>query len=310
MIDQNPEEKYAFLQLFSVARVGSMRIKNLMSRFKSPTAILSASTRELEGTDGIDKTMARQIKKGVIPGFAENQMDLLARTKARLITFWDKEYPPFLKKIYDPPVVLFVRGHFEENDSKSMAIVGTRSPSSYARLMAEKFARELAQKNITVVSGLARGVDTVAHQHALSAGGRTIAVLGSGVDVIYPGENSKLSDDIISHGSLVSELPMGTRPDAPHFPRRNRIISGMSLGSLVIEAGQNSGALITADFAVEQGREVFAVPGNINNPKSIGCNKLIQQGAKLVHSIDDILEEIKIVLVIGQQKKKTYPTCN
>ncbi len=292
MDSTNEKELHALLRLLSVAGVGSQRIRNLIARFKSPTAAFQASHRELIEIEGIDKAIAHNIKTTGNEQFADEQMSLLNKHGAKMVTFWDPSYPPLLKKIFDPPAVLFVRGEFLETDYKPIGVVGTRSPSSYGRLMAEKFAGELARKGVTVVSGLARGIDTLAHRAVLAMGGRTLAVLGSGVDVIYPDENRKLADQIITKGTLISEFPMGTKPDAPHFPRRNRIISGMSVAVLVVEAGQSSGALITADCALDQGRDVYAIPGNINNPKSSGCNHLIQQGAKLIRTPEDIFEDL------------------
>jgi DNA processing protein len=284
-------EPVELLRLCSVPGIGSQRIRNLMRRFKTVKAVLNASVRELIQIEGIDKTLAANIKNGGDPSFVEVQSVLLKNAEAELITFWDDGYPPLLRKIADPPILLFVRGNVDAMSSKSIAVVGTRTPSTYGKMMAERFAEELASYDLTIVSGLARGVDTIAHRAVVQCGGRTIAVLGSGVDAIYPEENKKLAEQIMQSGALVSEFPMGAKPDAPHFPRRNRIIAGLSLGALIVEAGNKSGALITADFALEQGREVFALPGNVNNPKSVGCNKLIQQGAKLVITIEDVLEE-------------------
>ncbi len=299
------KDLHDLLRLSSVAGIGSQRIRNLIARFKSPAAVLHASVRELVGVEGIDKALARNIKTGANAGFADQQLKLLHKYNANIVTFWDELYPPLLKKTADPPALLYVRGQLLPGEHRMLAMVGTRSPSSYGKLMAERFARELQRRDITIVSGLARGIDTISHRATLAAGGRTIAVLGTGVDVVYPSENKELAKKICDNGALVSEFPMGAGPDAPHFPRRNRIIAGMCLGTLVVEAGLNSGALITTDFALEQGREVFAIPGNINNPKCYGCNRLIQQGAKLVQTIDDILEELQIDLTqYGQEAKK------
>jgi DNA processing protein len=297
----------ALLQLMSVPHIGSQRIRNLISRFKSPGTALAASPRELVQINGIDKTIARLIKTGSDKKFADTQIELLHKANARMITFWDKEYPQALKNIYDPPAALFVRGSLVNDDERSVAVVGTRSPGAYGKLITEKLSRELAQNNITVISGLARGVDTIAHRASLSGGGRTIAVLGSGVDVIYPDENSSLAESIMEKGALLSEFPMGSKPDAPHFPRRNRLISGIGKGVIVVEAGLKSGALITAHFAADQGREVFAVPGNINNPKSHGCNSLIQQGAKLICSIQDVLDELQFSFSGDNSAKNRLP---
>ncbi|MDZ7314512.1 MAG: DNA-processing protein DprA [candidate division KSB1 bacterium] len=282
------------LYLMTIPGLGSFRIRNLIKRFKTVQAVLAASVRELVEIEGIDKTLAMQIKRGGDQNFVEKQAEKIRSAGALLISYWDPHYPQLLRRIADPPLLLFVKGKVETIGALSVAIVGTRSPSGYGKIMAEKFSSELAQRGITIVSGLARGIDTIVHAAVVRTGGKTVAVLGSGVDVIYPEENKRLTEQIVQNGALISEFPMGTKPDAPHFPRRNRIVSGMCRGVLVIEAGEKSGALITADAALEQGREVFALPGNINNPKSCGCNRLIQEGAKLVTSVEDILDEIGI----------------
>ena len=307
ILSERENDILALLELMSVPHIGSQRIRNLVSRFKSAGAALAASPRELVQINGIDKTIARLIKTAIDRKFAETQLELLHQANARIITFWDKDYPPALKNIYDPPAVLFVRGSLVNDDERGVAVVWTRSPSAYGKLMTEKLSRELAQNSITVISGLARGVDTISHRVSLSAAGRTIAVLGSGVDVIYPNENSSLAESIMENGALLSEFPMGSKPDAPHFPRRNRLISGIGKGVIVVEAGLKSGALITAHFAADQGREVFAVPGNINNPKSLGCNSLIQQGAKLICSIQDVLDELQFSSTGGNGSKNRLP---
>lgn len=208
------------------------------------------------------------------------------------MTSGDETYPSRLKNIYDPPPVLYVRGQLRKEDEVAVAIVGSRKTSSYGRAMTERVSQELATRGVTIVSGMARGIDSVAHQGAISAGGRTIAVLGCGVDVVYPPENRNLFQDIIDHGAILSEFPMGSPPEGSHFPKRNRVISGLSVGVVVVEAGQRSGSLITANYALEQGRDVFAVPGNIGMASSRGTNQLIKQGAKLVESSQDILIEI------------------
>jgi len=279
------------LRLSVIPGIGSKKIRTLIARFKTPAGVFKASYRELLQIEGVSKLLATNIKKNHNDKYVSTQLDLLKKDQARIISYWDDEYPVLLKKIDDPPVLLFVKGELRQNDKKCIAIVGTRNSSTYGKLVTERFARELALKDFTIVSGLARGIDTIAHKTVLSVGGNTIAVLGSSVDIIYPEENLKLSQAITGQGAVISEFPMGTKPEAVYFPRRNRIIAGICLATLVIEAGKKSGALITADRALEQGRDVFAVPGNINNPKSYGCNDLIQQGAKLVRSVDDILEE-------------------
>ena len=209
-----------------------------------------------------------------------------------IVSYEDKAYPPLLREIYDPPPVFYLKGEWRPEDHPALAIVGTRNASQYAINQARRFASELARLQITVVSGLARGVDIAGHYGALNAGGRTIAVLGSGLGQIYPPEHGAAARAIEKKGALLSEYPVNTPPLAQNFPKRNRIISGLTVGTIVIEAGQKSGALITAHQALEQGREVFAVPGEISRPQSAGSHRLIQQGAKLVTNIDEILEEI------------------
>ena len=280
------------LSLCTIPRVGSQRIRNLISRFHTPENICRASVRQLVEVEGIDQLLALKIKQGGNSAFVRAQLRKAHECGAKILTYWDQDYPQLLKQSGDPPLFLYTRGPIENLNAVCIAIVGTRAPSTYGKLMADRFARALATENIVVVSGLARGVDTIAHRAALQAGGKTVAVLGSGVDQIYPEENTRLAEDIAAHGVILSEFFMGAKPDAPHFPRRNRIISGLSKGTVVIEAGKKSGALITADFALEQNRDVFALPGNINNPNSFGCNYLIQQGAKLVTSVDDIMDEV------------------
>jgi DNA processing protein len=217
--------------------------------------------------------------------------ELLNKNKITLITYQDDDYPEKLKNIYDLPPFLYVRGSLMKDDI-NIAIVGSRRATTYGKYTTERISRELAQKGVTVVSGMARGIDSAAHRGALAARGRTIAVLGSGLDVIYPPENKILFSEIIENGAVISEFPMGTPPIAANFPSRNRIISGMSYGVLVVEAGEKSGSLITARLALEQGREVFAVPGSVETPASRGTNRLIKEGAKLIENAEDILEEI------------------
>jgi DNA processing protein len=213
---------------------------------------------------------------------------------ASLVTLDDTAYPWHLGEIYDPPLALFVRGELRPEDEHAVAIVGTRRPTPYGIRMAEKLGRELAARGVTVVSGLASGIDAAAHRGAIEAGGRTIAVLGNGVDVVYPRENRELTDHVIAHGCILSQFPMGMQPNKGHFPRRNRVISGMTLGTVVVQAPQDSGALITAHAAVEQGREVFAVPGEAGVHASEGPHALIREGAKLVESAQDILVELNL----------------
>lgn len=221
-----------------------------------------------------------------------NEIARLQATGASVMTLGDGDYPQALRWIQEPPPVLYMRGTLWPEDSLAVAVVGSRKPSPYGQLAAQRLSAELAQYGFTVVSGLARGIDSLAHRSALQAGGRTIAVLGSGINVIYPPEHRRLYEAISVQGAVVSEFPCDTKPDRWNFPRRNRIISGLTLGTLVVEASDHSGSLHTARHALEQGREVFAVPGRIDVPSSRGTNNLIKRGAKLVEGLDDILEEL------------------
>ena len=241
--------------------------------------------------DGIDEKTARSIRHDVNREFADEQLRRVAKQDVRIVTYWDATYPEMLKKIYDPPILLYAKGAFLE-EANNIAVVGTRSPSEYGRGVAGRLSEGLARRGMTVVSGMARGIDTLAHRGALRGGGRTVAVLGCGLDVVYPPENKKLYEQVAASGAIISEFAMGAEPAGVHFPRRNRIISGLSLGTVVVEAGERSGALITAYMALDQGREVFAVPGSIQSPKSRGTHRLIKEGAKLVEGIEDILAEM------------------
>jgi DNA processing protein len=283
------------LSLSAVPGVGPNRLRALVSHFEDPAAALQASPRDLVKVNGIDKKTALNIHR-FRDGekFASHQLARLNRTGGRIVTFWDDEYPEHLKKIYDPPSFLFLLGAIIPDDEYSVAIVGTRTPTTYGKIIAEKFSEKLAGMGLAVVSGLARGIDTVAHKAALKVGGRTLAVIGSGIDVIYPSENKPLADRISRNGAVLSEYEMGAAPDAVNFPRRNRIISGLTLGTLVVETTESGGAMITANTALDQNREVFAVPSSITEGRSSGTNRLIKEGrATLVESVDDILEEIR-----------------
>ncbi|MFH1650722.1 MAG: DNA-processing protein DprA [Chloroflexota bacterium] len=234
----------------------------------------------------------------------EEEMAKLERSGVRALTYHDPSYPARLKEIYDYPPLLYLRGELLPEDEWCLAVVGTRRVSAYGRQVTEEIVADLVQNRITIISGLARGVDTVAHRAALAAGGRSIAVFACGLDHVYPGENRELAHALAENGALVSEYPLGTRPRAEYFPRRNRIMSGLSLGVLVVECGDSSGALITAQLALEQNREVFAIPGSIFSPSSRGTNHLIQEGAKLVRDCTDILEELNLQAVDRQMEMK------
>jgi len=295
------------LQLLAVPGIGPVRVRALVGHFRSTETVLSAPVHALSQVEGIERTLAENIHQANNAAIAQQQIELAERHACHLLTFWDAEFPTSLKKNYDPPVLLFVKGDLRADDESAIAIVGTRVPTEYGKLAAERLAAAIASRRMTIVSGLARGIDTVAHQTAIKSGGRTIAVLGCGLDIIYPPENHRLAQEISQHGALVSEYFFGVKPDAVNFPRRNRIISGLACGVLVVEAGEESGALITAQTALEQGREVFAVPGSIFSPKSLGPHRLIQDGAKLVMNIEDILVELPQQLDIFDERKTAEP---
>ncbi len=290
-------ELLAFSQ---IPDIGPRRLRALVDHFGDTSALVGASARELSSIEGITPRLAssiahfrRQPGMAEVWEYADRQLSRLNRVNGILVSFWDDSYPEPLKRIYDPPPFLFSSGSHTPDDRHSIAIVGTRRPSSYGISIAGEFASELARRGITVVSGLARGVDTVAHECALKSGGRTLAAIGSGIDVVYPPENRSLFRRISGRGAIVSEYAMGAKPDAANFPRRNRIISGLALGTVVIETDRNGGAMITANLALDQNREVFAVPGNIGSVRSRGCNALIREGrAKLVECVGDVLVEL------------------
>lgn len=292
---------YDLLVLSQIPNVGLSRLRALINKFGDPQSIRKASVREIASLDGFGRRLASHIgyffrhqTYDEAKRYAENQLSRLNKVNGQVVTLWDPGYPDLLRKIYDPPLYLFLRGGFDESrDRHSLAIVGTRSPSEYGKTMAERFAHELVRLGMTVVSGLARGVDTIVHSSTVKADGRTLAVIGSGIDTIYPPENKGLAERITLEGALISEYDMGAKPDAVNFPRRNRVISGLSVGTLIIETDLTGGAMITASTALDQNREVFALPGPITSRKSRGCHALIKTGrAKLIESIDDIVEEL------------------
>jgi DNA processing protein len=298
-----PSELKSWLALSTVPNVGPIRFISLVKHFGSPEAVLSASEKELTDFPDIGHVIASNIKRKVDWGLAEKQLELIEKNQVQLLTFKDEDYPENLKSIYDPPPFLFIKGDIKKEDKNAIAMVGCRMASPYGRQITEKIGRELAKRGITIVSGLARGIDSIGHLSALEESGRTIAVFGSGLDVIYPPENKKLVERIVENGAIISEFLLGTKPEAPNFPRRNRLISGLSLGVVIVEAGAKSGALLTAQFALEQNREVFAIPGNIGAKNSEGTNQLIKQGAKLVTSVEDILEELNLIKSVQQKEK-------
>ncbi len=284
---------HSLLCLTAVPRLGPLKIRSLVTHFKHPDNVLKATPRELVRVKGIDTTLAAAIPREADRQFADTQLALAEKAGASIITLWDDCYPDLLRKIYDPPPLLFVSGRIDPRDAFSIAIVGTRKPSPYGQKTATSLAAALTELGLTVVSGLARGIDTIAHASALTAKGRTLAVIGSGIDIPYPPENSDLMRRIARSGAVLSEFPMGTKPDAPHFPRRNRIISGLSLGTVIVESLEDGGAMITATTSLDQNREVFAVPGSVFEKRSSGPHKLIREGqATLVNSVEDIVEEL------------------
>ncbi|WP_066635229.1 DNA-processing protein DprA [Desulfolucanica intricata] len=277
------------------------RIWQLYKAFGSLKAAWEASDKEIQSLVGTNSRAAEALLKARSCLDPIREIDELNKIGAEYITYKDPNYPENLKSVYDPPPVLFVLGKILPVDKLAVALVGARKASSYGLAVAQKLAGELAKVGITVVSGMARGIDSASHKGSLLAQGRTVAVLGSGLNVVYPRENRKLLEEISSSGAVITEFPLGSKPEAWHFPMRNRVISGLTRATVVVEAAQKSGALITADFALEQGREVMAVPGSIGSPLSRGPHQLIKQGAKLVENVQDILEELGITSLFPEE---------
>ena len=287
-----------------VKGIGAARLRALIQHFGSVETAWNASTEEIRAAGlGPKLTEAlNQVRAGVsLELIWERLLDL----GIQVLTWEDETYPTRLKEIDQPPPVLYLRGELQPEDEWAVAIVGTRGITAYGRQVTAEITSVLARRGVTVISGLARGVDAEAHKAALGAGGRTLAVLGSGVDQIYPPEHRQLADQIMASGALISDYAPGTPPDGVNFPPRNRIISGLSLAVIIVEAGERSGAMITAEFAADQGREVFAVPGNITAPKSVGCNRLIQQGARPLLAPEDVLEELDLASFQQQRVART-----
>jgi len=295
--DSGLREQWRYwLALRLVRGVGNVTYRELLERLKTPQAILSASPSTLINA-GAHAAVAQAIATFDQWKDVDVELKKIDQTGVRLVTRVDREYPVNLTHLHDPPPFLYVRGSFVPEDRFAIAVVGSRSASAYGRTVAQSLTRGLVQKGVTIVSGLARGIDAEAHRTALASKGRTVAVLGSGVDVIYPSEHRSLAEEISRSGAVVSEFPLGSQPDAVHFPYRNRVISGLTLGTIVVEAAEKSGSLITARCALEQNREVFAVPGNVTASRSRGPHRLLKEGAKLVEHVDDILSEIAPMLV-------------
>lgn len=280
----------AWLALKMVRGIGNLLGISILRAFGTPERAFAASTHALECA-GVRRDAARAIRSFDRWDAVDAQLSRLQASRVRLITWTDESYPESLRQIYDPPLFLFAKGDLCRDDALAVAVVGTRAPSTYGRQMARGLTDGLVRSGLTIVSGLARGIDAEAHATALRLGGRTVAVLGSGIDVVYPSEHHQLLMKIAEQGCVLSELPMGTAPDAENFPGRNRIISGLSLGVLVIEAAEKSGSLITAQYALDQGRDVFAVPGPVGD-RTRGTHQLLRQGATLAERADDVISEI------------------
>jgi DNA processing protein len=284
-------ETFYWLALTLTPGIGATLCKRLLERFKSPESVFRASAAELRKIEGLGEKVAETLQKGPSTSTVEKELTLVREMGGSLLTIDDPFYPKRLKEIYDPPPLLYVRGEVRQEDELAISIVGSRKTSPYGRSITERMSQDLARQGVTIVSGMARGIDSVAHWGAISAGGRTIAVLGCGIDVLYPPENRALMAKIIERGAVLSEFRMGSLPEGGHFPKRNRIISGISRGVVVVQASMKSGSLITARYALDQGRDVYAVPGNVGTESSQGSNWLIKQGAKLVESSQDVLED-------------------
>lgn len=291
-----------------VSGIGPARMAVLLSAFGSAEVAWTATAKQLRDA-GLDSRSLTNLLRTRDHLDLDAEMQRISNAGIRVVTWQDRSYPANLNSLETKPPVLYVRGTLSEEDLWAVAVVGTRRASVYGRQVASQLAAELAQAGVTVVSGLAMGIDTIAHRACLDAGQRTIAVLGSGVDQIYPPENRGLAARIAENGAIISEYPLGTRPEANNFPPRNRVISGLSKAVVIVEAPKRSGALITARFAAEQGRDVFAVPGNIVNPGSAGCNELIQKGAAPLLSTQDVLDQLNLEhLVNSHYQQRLIPT--
>jgi DNA processing protein len=300
------EEEIYWLALTLVPGLGTRTANKLLDRFRTPQALFRSSRTELE-TAGVSGAVAQSIASGCTFDDAATQQQKMLEAGAVAVTIGDPRYPQALREIYDPPVLLFARGRIELLHSISLGVVGTRRPTPYGLAVAERLSADLAHAGMAIASGMARGIDTAAHKGALAAGGDTIAGFGCGIDVIYPSENKKLASEIAARGLLLSEFPMGAVAFPQNFPIRNRIISGISVGVMVVEGAQYSGSAITAKLAMDQGREVFAVPGNITSKLSWAPNLLIKQGARLVQDWNDVVSELpaesrRHLIEVGRQK--------
>lgn len=309
-IDKTMNEAVYLLSLQDKSGIGDVSIKKLLELFGSAENVFKAEYNDLIKSGVVNKESAKAIKEYSKWKNYIKEYKKVEESGFSFITYEDNDYPENLKNIYNIPVLLQYYGDIKNSDSNALAVVGSRNCDEYGKNVTEIIVKKLVENSITIVSGMARGIDTVAHTSAIKYGGRTIAVIGSGLDICYPPENRELFKKIADNGYVLSEYQLGTEPDSINFPKRNRIISGLSLGVLVIQANIKSGALITAHYALEQNREVFAIPVNINNRKSSGCNQLIKNGAKLVGNIDDIISEIKQFQGINKTHKKQDKNLN
>jgi len=272
--------------------LGAKRKKNLLQHFNTIENLYNAKTEDLLNVSGIGKSYAELIINSKKEQNIDKHIEFMVKNNIDIISIQDAEYPEILKNIYDPPLSLYILGNKQILNDKSIAIIGCRECSTYGKNIAMELAYDIAKHKINIISGLASGIDSIAHKGAILAEGKTVAVLGNGLDTIYPAENFSLAREILQKGgAIISEYPLGEKPQKQNFPERNRIVSGMSKGIIVVEAKEKSGTLITVDFALEQGRDVFVVPGNINSPNSVGTNELIKQGAKLITNYQDVIEE-------------------
>lgn len=294
------DERYEWIGLKNISGIGNVLFKRLLDEIGSPEAVFSSSRKELTGVDGMPEKAVDQILhfKGNEKAVTD-ELEKIDVHQVSFIHYFHPQYPAPLKNIYDPPPFLYMTGEIFKQDTRAIAIVGTRKPTLYGKQIAKALGSDLARAQLTVVSGFALGIDQIAHQAALSSGGRTLAVLGCGIDVNYPFGAVPLKEAISAQGAVMTEFPMGMQASPENFPKRNRLISGLSLGVVVVEATEKSGSLITASMALEQGKEVFAVPGSVHSELSRGTHLLIKSGAKLVENISDILEEVKLQIHTG-----------
>ncbi len=291
----------AYLALNLLPKIGPIRVRRLLEAFETPEQVLKAGVSEIIRIDGFGADLAETVANWESKVDLGRELRRIREENLTILTLEDTLYPKLLREIYDPPTVLYVRGQITERDHQGIAIVGSRHATHYGLSMAKKMAFQIAYAGYTVISGLARGIDTAAHEAALASKGRTVAVIGSGIGKLYPAENQALADKIAEQGAVVSEFPVDYPPDKQSFPLRNRIVSGWSCGIIVAEAPARSGSLITAQQAADQGRTVYAVPGNADRPSSHGCNRLIQQGAKLIMDGADVLDDLMSLFPTSSQ---------